>query len=70
MVGFLAKTMRLSCVPENVGDCVFYDMTLPPNNTLFYTNTCYTPLKTDLLEVVYIAAIMSIVSSAVLVCIR
>uniref|UniRef100_A0A914ECW3 Tetraspanin n=2 Tax=Acrobeloides nanus TaxID=290746 RepID=A0A914ECW3_9BILA len=54
------------CIPGKEVECVKHDLSRPLNSTLFYTNTCYMPLKTDLLEVVHIAAIMSIVSSIVL----
>lgn len=55
-----------SCATEDINSCLAVDMQ-NPNKTLIYTGTCFVPLRTDLLAVMYSAAWLAIGSSIVLV---
>ncbi|VDM79309.1 unnamed protein product [Strongylus vulgaris] len=50
------------CVPGKEEECRSGNLQ-NPNTTTTYTNTCYMPLRTDLLYVVHVAAWMSLVAS-------
>uniref|UniRef100_A0A1I7ZW55 Tetraspanin n=1 Tax=Steinernema glaseri TaxID=37863 RepID=A0A1I7ZW55_9BILA len=53
------------CAPGQYEECLKVDF-YRPDSELLYTETCYMVFRTDLLAVVYVAAWLSIVSSAAL----